>query len=118
MTGGRAVILGPTGRNVAAGMSGGTAYVLDLDPSKVNRDMVELVGLDESDREFLLAVVREHEEETGSAVAAELLAQWDDSLLRFSKVMPTDYKRVLDARERAAREGLDVDTAVMESAHG
>jgi glutamate synthase (NADPH/NADH) large chain len=51
-------------------------------------------------------------------VAAELLAGWDHSLARFSKVMPTDYKRVLAARERAAREGLDVDTAVMESAHG
>jgi len=118
MTGGRAVILGPTGRNIAAGMSGGEAYVLDLDASKVNREMVDLEPLTEEDRAVLLELVRQHEEETGSTRAAVLLADWDGSLARFSKVMPTDYKRVLAARERAARESLDVDTAVMESAHG
>ena len=74
MTGGRAVILGPTGRNIAAGMSGGAVYVLDLDVSKVNREMVDLDPLDEEDRAVLLELVREHEEETGSAVAAALLA--------------------------------------------
>jgi glutamate synthase (NADPH/NADH) large chain len=118
MTGGRAVILGPTGRNIAAGMSGGAVYVLDLDVSRVNREMVDLDPLDEEDRAVLLELVREHEEETGSAVAAALLQDWDLSVLRFSKVMPTDFKRVLAARERAAREGIDADTAVMEAAHG
>ena len=118
MTGGRAVILGPTGRNVAAGMSGGAVYVLDLDVSKVNREMVDLDPLDEEDRAVVLELVREHQEETGSAVAAALLDDWDSSVARFSKVMPIDFKRVLAARERAAREGLDADTAVMEAAHG
>jgi glutamate synthase (NADPH/NADH) large chain len=118
MTGGRAVILGPTGRNLAAGMSGGTAFVLDLDESKVNREMVDLDPLTDEDRAVLQELVRQHGEETGSTVAAALLADWDAALGRFSKVMPADYKRVLAARERATREGLDVDTAVMESAHG
>ena len=118
MTGGRAVILGPTGRNLAAGMSGGTAYVLDLDELRVNREMVELEALSEEDRALVHELVREHAEETGSPVAETLLADWDATIARFTKVMPADYKRVLAARERAAREGLDVDTAVMESAHG
>src|SRR3954447_20914869 len=97
MTGGRAVILGPTGRNIAAGMSGGALYLLDLDVSKVNREMVDLDPLDEEDRALLLELVREHEEETGSAVAGALLQDWDSAVLRFSKVMPTDFKRVLAA---------------------
>jgi glutamate synthase (NADPH/NADH) large chain len=99
MTGGRAVILGDTGRNFAAGMSGGVAYVLDEGGdfhTKCNMEMVELEKLDVAEE---IAVVRglmeEHLEYTGSAVAERLLQDWDDTIATFVKVMPTDYKRVL-----------------------
>ncbi|MGB8651678.1 MAG: glutamate synthase large subunit [Mycobacteriales bacterium] len=91
MTGGRVAILGPTGRNVAAGMSGGTAYVVDLDERNVNTEMVDLDPLDDGDRETLRQMLTEHVAETGSPVAEQLLDQLD----RFTKVMPRDYKRVL-----------------------
>jgi glutamate synthase (NADPH/NADH) large chain len=99
MTGGRVAILGPTGRNVAAGMSGGVAYVVDLDRAKVNTEMVDLDPLDEGDRETLRQMLQEHATETGSPVAAGLVGQLD----RFTKVMPRDYKRVLAEMET---EGL------------
>ena len=118
MTGGRVVILGPTGRNFAAGMSGGIAYVLDLATIRLNTEMVDLDPLEESDVEFLRDVVARHHAETGSAVAAGLLASWDLSVARFSKVMPKDYKRVLSAASAAEREGRDVNEAVMSAAHG
>ncbi len=111
MTGGRVAILGETGRNVAAGMSGGVAYLLDLDEVKVNREMVELEALTEGDIETLRRMLTEHESETGSPVAAALLAagDWD----RFTKIMPRDYKKVLAAMEQAREDGSDVDKAVM-----
>jgi Glutamate synthase domain 2 len=118
MTGGRAVILGPTGRNFAAGMSGGIAYVLDLKPERVNREMVALEEPDEADSEFLREIVERHLLETGSTVAKALLADWDAALPRFSKIMPLDYKRVLEARAAAEAEGRDIDEAVMAAAHG
>ena len=118
MTGGRVVILGPTGRNFAAGMSGGIAYVLDLNPARLNREMVDIDPLDESDIEFLAVVVARHHAETGSAVAARLLASWHSATDRFTKVMPQDYKRVLRAASAAEREGRDVNEAVMAAAHG
>jgi glutamate synthase (NADPH) large chain len=118
MTGGRVVVLGPTGRNFAAGMSGGIAYVLDLMPARLNREMVDADPLDESDAEFLHEVVSRHHAETGSAVAARLLADWDTAVSRFTKVMPQDYKRVLAAASAAEREGRDVNEAVMAAAHG
>ncbi|MFF4123185.1 glutamate synthase (NADPH/NADH) large chain [Microbispora rosea] len=118
MTGGRAVVLGPTGRNFAAGMSGGVAYVLDLRAERVNREMVELEALDDDDAEFLREIVEKHFAETGSTVAKALLAEWDTALGRFSKVMPSDYKRVLLARAAAEAEGRDIDEAVMAAAHG
>ncbi|MBO0821996.1 MAG: glutamate synthase subunit alpha, partial [Nocardiopsaceae bacterium] len=118
MTGGRAVILGPTGRNFAAGMSGGVAYVLDLKPVRLNTQMVDLDPLEDSDLEFLHEVVSRHREETGSTVAAALLADWDTEARRFRKVMPKDYKRVLQAASAAEREGRDVNEAVMAAAHG
>ncbi|MFI6295157.1 glutamate synthase large subunit [Nonomuraea sp. NPDC050790] len=114
MTGGRAVILGPTGRNFAAGMSGGIAYLLDLDDSRVNREMVAIEELTAEDVEFLRETVERHFAETGSSVAAALLATWDPG--RFSKIMPTDYKRVLQAAEAARIEGRDIDEAVMAAA--
>jgi glutamate synthase (NADPH) large chain len=121
MTGGRVVILGPVGRNFAAGMSGGVAYVLDLPEIKVNMEMVDLDQVaedadDQSDAKFVREVVERHHAETGSAVAARLLADWDPG--RFTKVMPKDYKRVLSAASQAEREGRDVNEAVMAAAHG
>ena len=118
MTGGRVVVLGPTGRNFAAGMSGGIAYVLDLRPERVNREMVELEEPDEQDAEFLREIVERHLAETGSTVAKALLADWDAALKRFSKIMPLDYKRVLEARAAAEAEGRDVNEAIMAAAHG
>jgi glutamate synthase (NADPH) large chain len=118
MTGGRAVILGTTGRNFAAGMSGGIAYVLDVDPQRINPEMVDLEALDDEDREFLHDRVRRHYEQTESAVARELLADWDTAVERFGKVMPRDFKRVLEAQSAAEREGRDVNEAIMEAAHG
>jgi len=121
MTGGRVVILGPTGRNVGAGMSGGIAYVLDLDPADVNPEMVDLDPLTDADREFLHATVTRHAEETESTVALKLLEGWAAAADRFGKVMPKDYKRVLSARAAAEAEGLDPDATmrkVMAAAHG
>jgi glutamate synthase (NADPH/NADH) large chain len=118
MTGGRVVVLGQTGRNFAAGMSGGIAYVLDLNPARLNREMVDVDPLDEADLEFLREVVARHQAETGSAVAARLLADWETASGQFSKVMPKDYKRVLSAMSAAEREGRNVDEAVMAAAHG
>jgi glutamate synthase (NADPH/NADH) large chain len=118
MTGGRVVILGPTGRNFAAGMSGGIAYVLDLNAARLNREMVDVDPLEDADVDFLREVVSRHHAETGSAVAARLLASWEEAAPRFAKVMPKDYKRVLSAASAAEREGRDVNEAVMAAAHG
>ncbi len=118
MTGGRVIVLGPTGRNFAAGMSGGVAYVLDLKPARLNREMVDIDPIEESDAVFLREVVSRHAAETGSAVAARLLASWDEALGRFAKVMPKDYKRVQAAASTAEAEGRDVDEAIMAAAHG
>jgi glutamate synthase (NADPH) large chain len=116
MTGGRVVILGPVGRNFAAGMSGGIAYVLDCPVHRVNSEMVDLDPLDASDLDFLRDVTERHHAETGSALAARLLADWEPG--RFTKIMPKDYKRVLSAASQAKREGRDVNEAVMAAAHG
>ncbi|MEU6741346.1 glutamate synthase large subunit [Streptosporangium sandarakinum] len=114
MTGGRVVVLGPTGRNFAAGMSGGVAYLLDLDAARVNREMVEIEALGDDDADELRGLLERHLAETGSTVARALLADWDPG--RFSKIMPTDYKRVLTAAEAARLEGRDIDEAVMAAA--
>jgi len=116
MTGGRVVILGPVGRNFAAGMSGGIAYLLDGPVHRVNMEMVDLDPLEAGDAEFLRDVVERHHAETGSAVAARLLADWDAG--RFTKIMPKDYKRVLSAASQAELEGRDINEAVMAAAHG
>jgi glutamate synthase (NADPH/NADH) large chain len=121
MTGGRVVVLGPTGRNFGAGMSGGVAYVWDPErrlPPSVNLEMVELEPLDEEDRRFLADIVARHGAETGSAVARRLLDSWGQALSAFVKVMPRDYRRVLEATRRAVEEGTSVDEAVMAAAHG
>ncbi len=116
MTGGRVVILGETGRNLAAGMSGGITYLLDPRPGRVNTEMVAIEELDAADREFLAEQIRRHFEETESAVAEHLLADLETSLARFGKIMPIDYKRVLQAQAQAELEGRDPIEAVMEAA--
>jgi glutamate synthase (NADPH/NADH) large chain len=118
MTGGYVVVLGRTGRNFAAGMSGGIAYVLDLDASKVNRELVDIEEIDDKDRERLRSLMAAHRDETGSVVAEALLAEGESALARFGKVMPRDYKRVLLAQEQAEREGGDVLEAIMEATRG
>jgi glutamate synthase (NADPH/NADH) large chain len=121
MTGGRVVVLGRTGRNFGAGMSGGIAYVHDPDgtfTTLVNREMVDLDPLTADDRAFLADRVKRHHEETDSAVAERLLADWTRHCEQFVKVMPRDYKAVLEATRRAEAEGVDPIDAVMAAAHG
>jgi len=116
MTGGTAVILGPTGRNFGAGMSGGVAFVLDLDPSLVNAELVAIEEVTTEQLEELETIIRRHHELTRSTVAAALLGDFEVSAERFSVIMPRDYKRVLEATKRAKAEGRDVDEAVMAAA--
>ncbi|AXE25975.1 glutamate synthase large subunit [Streptomyces globosus] len=123
MTGGTAVVLGETGRNFAAGMSGGVAYVVDLDRDNVNAGNLGAVEtLTDEDRQWLHDVVRRHQEETGSTVAAKLLADWSAAADRFSKIIPTTYKAVLAAKDAAERAGLsesETTEKMMEAAtHG
>jgi glutamate synthase (NADPH/NADH) large chain len=118
MTGGRVVVLGKIGRNFAAGMSGGIAYVLDVPRGRVNPEMVDIDPLSDDDRTFLRDAVERHFAETESAVAKRLLTEWDEAVDRFGKIMPKDYKRVLQAQATAEAEGRDVDAAIMEAAHG
>ena len=122
MTGGRVVVIGRTGRNFAAGMSGGVAYVWDVDGDverRVNRGMVDVERLiSAEDVEAVRALLREHVRHTGSSVAQRLLQKWDAAQRSFVKVMPRDYKRALDAMKRAETEGISWERAVMEGAHG
>jgi glutamate synthase domain-containing protein 3 len=114
MTGGRVVVIGPTGRNFAAGMSGGVAYVLDDDHTfakRCNPDLVDLDPVEEADAIELRELVREHASRTGSPVARQLLAGWDAVPRRFVKVMPRDYKRVLAERAEADAEATAVASA-------
>jgi glutamate synthase (NADPH/NADH) large chain len=121
MTGGKVVILGRTGRNFAAGMSGGTAYVYDPEgelPNNLNAEMVELEALDEDDLEYLRGTIQAHVDATDSAVGQRILADWPVQHRHFVKVMPRDYKRVLQAIAEAERDGVDIDKAIMAAAHG
>ncbi|MGH8981683.1 MAG: glutamate synthase large subunit, partial [Acidimicrobiales bacterium] len=121
MTGGRVVILGPAGRNFGAGMSGGVAFAYDPDrrfAPQVNSGMVDLEGVTDEDAEWLRGIVGRHTEETGSAVGARLLEGWDAACGDFVKVMPRDYRRVLEVTRKATAEGRSVDDAVMAAAHG
>ncbi|MFC8274159.1 glutamate synthase large subunit [Streptomyces sp. NPDC057271] len=123
MTGGTAVVLGETGRNFAAGMSGGVAYVVDLDRDNVNSGNLSAVeALTDSDKQWLHDVVRRHHEETGSTVAEKLLADWPANAERFSKIIPTTYKAVLAAKDAAELAGLseaETTEKMMEAAtHG
>jgi glutamate synthase (NADPH/NADH) large chain len=121
MTGGRVVILGPTGRNFAAGMSGGIAYVYDPTrrlPRNLNKEMVELEPLDDTDVEWLHEMLVAHQDATDSAVAERVLDDWPRQVGDFVKVMPRDYKNVLAAIAHAERTGADVAEAVMAASRG
>ena len=117
MTGGRAVVLGPTGRNFAAGMSGGIAYVLDENgvfPGFCNKEMVSLERLeDDEEVKDLKSMIQRHAEYTGSSVAKRVLAHWEHYLPMFVKIMPKDYQRVLETFQRLRQSGLSGDDAVM-----
>jgi glutamate synthase (NADPH/NADH) large chain len=121
MTGGLALVLGPTGRNIAAGMSGGIAYFLDLDAGLLNTELVDAHTPSDADLETIHRLITRHAEETDSAVAKRLLEDWAVSRERFTKVLPRDYARVLDAKTSAESEGLDeatTTTRMMEAANG
>jgi glutamate synthase (ferredoxin) len=111
MTGGRVVVLGRTGRNFSAGMSGGIAYVFDPGgnfPRRCNREMVDLEAVDAlEDIDLLQRLIRQHVEYTGSELAARILVEWDATLPSFVKIMPRDYRRVLQAQARAAAAGRE-----------
>jgi glutamate synthase (NADPH/NADH) large chain len=128
MTGGLAVILGSTGRNLGAGMSGGTAYVYDLKAERVNHEALtsgelQLLRLESADREIVTDLLTRHVAETESALAARMLADLDETVARFVKVLPRDYAAVLATRQAAFDEGLDPDgdvvwTRILEATNG
>jgi glutamate synthase (NADPH/NADH) large chain len=124
MTGGRVVVLGSTGRNFGAGMSGGIAYVHDPNgtfTSLVNHEMVDVEPLTDGDLEFVRSLVARHEQLTGSTVAARLLEAWTLEAATFRKVMPRDYRRVLEVMTAAEADGLPEEETlgrVMAAAHG
>jgi len=124
MTGGTVVVLGATGRNFGAGMSGGIAYLYDRDGDVdrcVNPEMVAIETLSDSDREQLKAIIERHRDFTGSQSAERMLASWSVEVSKFRKIMPTDYRRVLEVLEMAEREGVSESEAidrVMEAARG
>jgi glutamate synthase (NADPH/NADH) large chain len=114
MTGGTAVILGHVGRNLGAGMSGGTGYVLDLRPERVNSDAVAsgeitLSALDPEDEVIVRTLVERHQAETDSPKARELLAGWDEAKARFTRVLPSQYARVRERLAQIEAEGGNLE---------
>jgi glutamate synthase (NADPH/NADH) large chain len=118
MTGGTVVILGKTGRNFAAGMSGGRAFILDLDPDFVNTELVDVLSVPRDQSEKLQSIISKFYAETGSMVAQKLLENWSEGVKRISMVMPRDYARVLDVIDRAERDGRSAEQAIMEALNG
>jgi glutamate synthase (ferredoxin) len=125
MTGGRVLVLGPTGRNFAAGMSGGIAYVLDETgdfPSNCNKEMVKLFPLEDArEIEEVRRLVRKHADYTGSIRSLQVLNAWADFVPKFVKVYPNDYRRVLETQKHFEAQGLPLEEAIMaafeENAH-
>ena len=119
MTGGTVVVLGPVGKNFAAGMSGGVAYVLDTGHDlyrKVNKGMVSIENLTEShDVEQLGRLIREHGRATGSPLAEKILADFSSYIPQFKKIMPKDYKKMLDAIAAMEKRGMGRKEAEMEA---
>src|SRR5437762_2197964 len=116
MTGGRVVVLGPTGRNFAAGMSGGVAYVLDGDgkfASRCNKSMVGLGPVDDTEATLVRRMVEKHVELTQSALARRLLERWSETASRLVRVMPNDYRRMLEAQARMQARGMSREEAEM-----
>lgn len=117
MTGGNVIVLGATGRNFAAGMSGGIAYILDpagTFPSHCNKQMVELEKLEKADEvAFVRGMIEKHAKYTGSQRAKQILDLWADMTPKFVKVIPKDYKRVLQSLERVKSSGLSGEQAIM-----
>jgi glutamate synthase (NADPH) large chain len=118
MTGGVVVVLGATGRNFAAGMSGGTAYVWNLDGRRLNRelvehDLVDLAPLTAEQRMTVHSLLERHAAETGSPVASSLLDRWPTAAAEFTAVVPRAWRRVVEVMRTAEAEGRDVDEAVM-----
>ncbi|MFT7647615.1 MAG: glutamate synthase (NADPH/NADH) large chain [Candidatus Poriferisodalaceae bacterium] len=122
MTGGKVVVLGDTGRNFGAGMSGGMAFVYDPDDvfhRSLNNEMVDLeISLNVEDAEFVRNAIRTHFTETGSPVAGRILDRWHQQVRHFKRVMPKDYRRVLEAISAAEEQGRDIEEAIMAAAHG
>ena len=118
MTGGTVIVLGSIGRNFAAGMSGGRAFVLDLDQRLVNPEMVDVLNLPVDQEEIVKGLISKFHAETGSKIANEIINDWANSKSRISLVMPRDYARVLEMMAKAQREGLPVESAVMAAING
>ena len=118
MTGGRVVILGPTGRNFAAGMSGGIAYLWDPKdefPANCNMDMVELERIEEqAEMDEVRRLISLHQETTGSTLAARLLQRWEDAVPEFVKVMPLDYRRALEEAAASAPANVQLELAMVD----
>jgi glutamate synthase (ferredoxin) len=117
MTGGRVVVLGPTGRNFAAGMSGGIAYVYDEDrdfAKRCNKEMVQLFRLEEAEEiELVKDLVFRHARLTGSTRASKILVDWNYFVPRFVRVVPNDYRRVLEAQRKMRETGMSQEQAEM-----
>jgi len=118
MTGGMAIILGKTGRNFAAGMSGGRAFVLDLDPRLVNPELVDILALPDDQEDIVRKHISKFYAETGSKIAGQISRGWNEEKARISLVMPRDYARVLEVMAKAERSGLSVETEVMAVLNG
>ena len=119
MTGGRVVVLGRTGKNFAAGMSGGVAYVLDEDSDlymKLNKELVSVEAVtDKYDVMELKDMITEHMEETGSKKAAKVLAHFAEYLPKFKKIIPNDYRRMLQTIVQMEEKGLSSEQAQIEA---
>ncbi len=117
MTGGRVIVLGKTGRNFAAGMSGGIAYVFDEKdemPANCNKDMVTLQALtDPEEINYVKGMLQHHIDATQSSYAQRILENWDESLSRFVRVMPQDYERMIKSLKEVEAAGLRGDEALM-----
>lgn len=119
MTGGKAVILGPTGKNFAAGMSGGIAYVLDEENAlyrNINKEMVSMEEVSQkADRKELKTLIREHVEKTGSKKGQQILDDFDAYLPKFKKIIPDDYKKILKLSLHYEELGMDPQQAQVEA---
>jgi glutamate synthase (NADPH/NADH) large chain len=116
MTGGRVVVLGSTGRNFAAGMSGGIAYLFNPNTENINPEMVEIEDLDQDDIKFLQEIITNYIEETDSELAKKIIN--NNEIAKFGKIMPKEFKRVLIAKQKAELEGIDPLKAIMEASRG